>query len=482
MKKTKTRIFKPFAHALLMVLTLATLAIPTTVAADQPLVNFRSASSFAILAGSAITNTGSSVLNGSAGSDIGLHPGDDPTIETFPGQEDVTLGGTVHLFDEVAEQAKVDLLAAYNDAAGRTSDATIAADLGGSTLLPGVYSSESSILLTGKLTLDAGGDPNAVFIFQAGSTLTTASDSSIELINGAQVCNVFWQIGSSVTLGTGSTFIGHVMAMESITATTGTEVSGQLLAIDGAVTLDTTNITNDACTSYGSLRVSKEVQGSTEGITLPAFEITLAGPNDYSDTQVIGAGENYVWYGLSAGTYTVSENELGVEWTVEGTDEYQVEVGSTTDVTITNTYTKGVVESVLGSLKVTKIVTGNTTNLLHPNFEITVNGPNGFTATRLFVHDESYTWTDLAAGEYTVTENHSFLGSEWTVSGEGAVQVIANQTAMTTITNEYKEAVQIDLDDEELPDTSESSRWMTFAGFMLLLSGLFIVAKTKKSK
>lgn len=482
MKKTKLFRFKPLSHVLLLFLTVSTLAIPSTVSAAQSLVQFGSASSFAVLAGSAITNTGSSVLNGSAGSDIGLHPGDDPTIETFPGQESVTYGGDVHLFDEVARQAKVDLLAAYNDAAGRTSDATIAADLGGSTLLPGVYSSGSSILLTGTLTLDAAGDPNAVFIFQAGSTLTTASNSSIELINGAQVCNVFWQVGSSVTLGTGSTFIGHVMAMESITATTGSEVSGQLLAINGAVTLDTTNITNDACTSFGSLRVTKEVVGDIEGVTLPDFQITVTGPNDYTDTQVIGSGDFYVWSGLETGTYAVSEGSLGVEWTVEGTDEYQVEVGAMTDVTITNTYTEGVAEELLGSLTVTKLVVGNVTDVLLPNFEITITGPNGFTSTRLFTKDESYTWTGLVVGEYTVSETHSLLSSEWTVSGEGAVTVTANQTTMTNITNDYKEAVQIDLDDEELPDTSESSRWMTFAGFILLLSGLLIVVKTKKTK
>lgn len=116
-------------------------------------------------------------------------------------------------------------------------------------MTPGVYTSASSIGITGILTLDAAGDPNAVFIFQAGSTLTTASESEIRLINDAQPCRIFWQVGSSATLGTGSYFVGHILAMESITATTDVEVQGQLLARNGAVTLDTNNITNDICLS-----------------------------------------------------------------------------------------------------------------------------------------------------------------------------------------------------------------------------------------
>ena len=234
---------------LLLVITLVVLAMPTAVFAAPSSVGLGTASSFGVLAGSTVTNTGGTTISGSAGSDIGIHPGDDLTIATFPGQTDVTLGGTVHLFDAVAEQAKIDLKTAYNYAAGRSSDKTISGDLGGRTLAPGVYTSESSIGLTGTLTLDAAGDADAVFILQAGSTLTTISDSKVVLINGAKSCNVFWAVGSSATLGTGSSFVGHILAMESITATTGTEVFGQLLAMDGAVTLDTVVITNDACTA-----------------------------------------------------------------------------------------------------------------------------------------------------------------------------------------------------------------------------------------
>jgi LPXTG-motif cell wall-anchored protein len=128
----------------------------------------------------------------------------------------------------------------------RAPTETIAADLGGKTLTSGVYNSTSTILLTGALTLDGQGDADATFIFQAGSALTTMSGSSISLTNGAQACNVFWVVGSSATLGTGSRFVGTVMALESITDTTNASVDGRLLARNGTVTLDSNTIVNNA--------------------------------------------------------------------------------------------------------------------------------------------------------------------------------------------------------------------------------------------
>ena len=148
-----------------------------------------------------------------------------------------------HGGDAVTQGAKNDLVTAYDTAAGEGPTNPIVADLGGQTLTPGVYNSASSIGLTGDLTLNAGGDPNAVFVFQAGSSLITASTSRVNLVNGAQSCNVFWQVGSSATLGTGSTFRGTVMALTSITVTTAVTVDGRVLARNGAVTLDTDTIT-----------------------------------------------------------------------------------------------------------------------------------------------------------------------------------------------------------------------------------------------
>lgn len=212
-------------------------------ASAEPTIDLGLTESFAVLAGSGISNTGPTTVDGTAGGDLGSAP-----TGTFVNDVQVTTSGTKYTaLNAAVTAAKVDLVAAYGDAAGRTSTGTISANLGGQTLVSGVYSAESSMALTGTLTLDGEDDPNAVFIFQVGSTLTTAAASSVTLINGAQPCNVFWQVGSSAVFGTTTDFVGHVFALTSITATTGATFEGQLLARDGAVTLDTNSITNDVC-------------------------------------------------------------------------------------------------------------------------------------------------------------------------------------------------------------------------------------------
>ena len=173
--------------------------------------------------------------------------GSSPT-PAFTGEASVTTTGTKYLAAEaIVGGAKAALDTAYLDAAGRVSSGAIAADLGGQTLVGGVYTSASSVGLTGTLILDGANNPDSVWIFQAGSTLTTASSSVVSLINGAQACNVFWQVGSSATLGTGSNFVGHVFAQTAITDDGGSTINGQLLARDAAVTLNNTTIINDAC-------------------------------------------------------------------------------------------------------------------------------------------------------------------------------------------------------------------------------------------
>ncbi len=189
------------------------------------------AASFGVLGGSAITNTGPTIINGN----LGISPNGASSVTGFP--PGIVLG-TTHFANAVALQAQNDVTTAYNTLAGRACGTTISADLGGTTRLPGVYCAAGSMGLTGTVTLDAQGDPNAVFIFQVGSALTTASASRVLLTNGASSCNVFWQIGSSATLGTGSAFAGSILALQSITVTTGSSVSGRLLARNGAVTLD----------------------------------------------------------------------------------------------------------------------------------------------------------------------------------------------------------------------------------------------------
>ena len=201
-------------------------------------VGLGTAGPFSALAGSAVTNTGPSTLWG----DLGVSPG--TAISGFPPG---TVDGTVHANDAVAARAQDDLVTAYDDAAGRTSSATVSADLAGSTLAPGVYTSASSLGLSGDLTLDAQGDPDAVFVFQAGSTLTAGSGSRVLLTGGAQACNVFWQVGSSATIGTGSAFAGTILALTSISLQTGATLDGRALARNGAVTLDTNAITRSAC-------------------------------------------------------------------------------------------------------------------------------------------------------------------------------------------------------------------------------------------
>lgn len=198
-----------------------------------------SAGSFSVLAGAGVTNTGPTTLGG----DIGSFP-----TTSITGTSTLTVLGVNHHGDAVTQQAKTDLGTAETAAAGQGPTSPIVANLGGQTLAPGVYNSASSIGLTGTVTLDAGGDQNAVFVFQAGSTLTTASTSQVNLINGARACNVFWQVGSSATLGTGSTFRGSILASDSITVTTGVTIVGRVLASSGAVTLDTDTISAPNCT------------------------------------------------------------------------------------------------------------------------------------------------------------------------------------------------------------------------------------------
>lgn len=191
------------------------------------------AGNFGVLAGSAVTNTGATVISGS----VGVSPSG--AITGFP--PGLVTNGTIHAADAVALQAQSDLTVAYNFLAAQPMNTNLTGqDLGGLTLTAAVYRFTSSAQLTGTLILDAQGDPNARWIFQIGSTLTTATASSVSVINGGDGCNVFWQVGSSATLGTGTSFTGHIVALTSITLNTGASIiDGSALARNGSVTLDT---------------------------------------------------------------------------------------------------------------------------------------------------------------------------------------------------------------------------------------------------
>jgi hypothetical protein len=203
-----------------------------------PVVLCPSMGNFQVLAGSTVTNTGSTTVSG----DVGVSPG--TAVTGFPPG---LVGGTIHIADGAAALAQSTLTAAYIDAAGRSGGTAVAGDLVGQTLTTGVYTSTSSLANSGDLTLDAQGNPAAVFIFQISSTLTTGSGSHIVLANGATACNVFWQVGSSATLGTNSVFKGNILALASITITTGVNLEGRALARNGAVTLDADVITGCTC-------------------------------------------------------------------------------------------------------------------------------------------------------------------------------------------------------------------------------------------
>jgi hypothetical protein len=195
-------------------------------------VSLGSSSNFAVLGASTVTNTGPTVVTG----DVGLWPG--TSITGFPPG---TVIGATHQTDAVAQQAQSDLTTAYNDAAGRPCGTTLTGqDLGSvGTLGPGVYCFATSAQLTGTLPLSGAG----VYIFKIGSTLTTASNSSVTLSNGASACGVWWQVGSSATLGTTTSLAGNILALASITLNTGANLNGRALARTAAVTLDSNNIT-----------------------------------------------------------------------------------------------------------------------------------------------------------------------------------------------------------------------------------------------
>ena len=296
----------------LILLLLVTMLVPaTSMAAAQPTVNLGTTSSYAVLAGSTITNTGTTTINGSAGGDIGLFPG-----TAFTGQASATISGTVHLADAAAILAKTDLIIAYDDADGRLPVTRINSELGGTTLIPGTYdSADGTFQITGTLTLDAQGDPDGVFVFKTASTLITASDSIVNLINEARFCRTFWKVGSSATLGTNSHFVGHIFAMESITATTGASVQGQLMARNGAVTLDTNTITNGICAiipAPATLHVIKHVINDS-GRTAVAADFNLhvkTSGIDVAASPSHGVEAPGTTYTLAAGTYVVSEDPV----------------------------------------------------------------------------------------------------------------------------------------------------------------------------
>lgn len=259
-------------------------------------------SSYAVLAGSTVTNTGPTSITG----DVGVSPGS--AITGFP--PGVVISGSTHSADAAALQAQSDLTAAYTTLAGEQCNTDLTGqDLGGLTLTAGVYCFSSSAQLTGTLTLDAQGDPAAIFIFQVGSALTTASNSKVVVINGGTNCNTFWQIGSSATLGTTTSFAGNILALTSISLNTNATVNGRLLARNGAVTLQSNSaaVCSAACPAIALSPAS--LPTATVGVAYSQAITATGGTAPYSFTVTSGAvpaGLTVSTAGVVAGSATTA--------------------------------------------------------------------------------------------------------------------------------------------------------------------------------
>ena len=255
--------------ALICVLVVAALVIPGASAVAP--VSLGRATPFAVLAGAGITNTGATTIVG----DVGSHP-----TASMTGFDSVILTGENHGNDAVAGGAKDDFLAAYVAARDRTGGMPVG-DLGGLTLVPGVYTDDNapdSMALTGTLTLDGQNDPNAVFIFQSGSTLLLSANSIVVLVHGAQACNIFWQVTSSATLETGAHLEGTIMALASITLGTGASIHGAALATTGSVTMSSNQVLLDPCDSPATTTSSPTSSTSASTTSSPS-QTTTSSPS-----------------------------------------------------------------------------------------------------------------------------------------------------------------------------------------------------------
>ncbi|MEO8484464.1 MAG: ice-binding family protein [Acidobacteriota bacterium] len=283
----------------------AALLLTASPATAQTAPTLGTAETFAVLAGASVSNAGATTITGN----LGVSPG--TAVTGFP--PGIVTGGTIHAADSVAIDAQSDLTSAYNILAGQACTVDLTGqDLGNRTLTPGVYCLSAGAQLTGALTLNGLGNPNAVFIFQIGTSLTTATNAAVLTSNAARVCNVFWQVGASATLGTGTTFAGNILATASITVTTGARIVGRALARNGAVVLDTNDVTPSACAVVpGCPTITVSPSTLPAGTVGVAYAGTLAGsggalPYTFSATGTLPAGVTLTPAGSLGGTPTAA--------------------------------------------------------------------------------------------------------------------------------------------------------------------------------
>jgi hypothetical protein len=412
----------------LVVLTALAMLFAISYAPSQVLAatapSLGAAESFAVLGASAVTNTGPSVIIG----DLGIWPNNASSVTGFPPG---SYSGALHAADAVALQAQSDVTAAYIALAGQpvTQDLT-GTDLGGLTLNPGVYHFSSSAQLTGTLTLDAQNNANSVFIFQIGSTLTTATDSSVVVINAPpNFCNKYWQVGSSATLGVHTAFQGNILALTSITLNTGASLSGRALARNGAVTMDDNLISPPLCGGTtpptGTLEIFKFNDLNGNGVYNPTAETPLAnwhyhitGPGGYNSSGNTDGSGLIVKTGLAPGNYTVTET-VQAGWTVTTANPQTgiVPAIGGKRFNFGNTQAPSVQP---GTLEIFKFNDLNGNGVFDPptetflaGWDYSITGPGGYSNSGTTDASGFIVITGLAPGDYTVTET---VQPGWTVT------------------------------------------------------------------